>query len=128
MSNTNHYAGLHHVSLLVSDLSRARDFYLNILGLEQDLSRPEMAFPGIWLNIGEQQIHLISLDKTAAGAAENHPGRDAHCAISVKDIKKIEELLKEEGIDFQKSKSGRNAIFCRDPDGNAIEFIEQSQK
>lgn len=125
MPSINHYAGLHHVSLLVSDLSRSSDFYLRILGLEQDLSRPEMAFPGIWLNIGAQQIHLISLEKTAVGTGENHPGRDAHFAISVKNINKIEGALNREGIEFYMSKSGRKALFCRDPDGNAIEFIQQ---
>ena len=125
MSNSNLYTGVHHVSLLVSDLSRSSDFYLRVLGLEQDLSRPEMAFPGIWLNIGAQQIHLISLEKTAVGTGENHPGRDAHFAISIKDINKIELALKGGGIAFQMSKSGRKALFCRDPDGNAIEFIEQ---
>lgn len=124
----NHYAGLHHVSLLVSDLSRACDFYLRVLGLEQDCSRPDMAFPGIWLNIGPQQIHLICLDRTSAGSAADHPGRDAHFAISVKDINKIVEELKRGGIAFQMSKSGRKALFCRDPDGNAIEFIEQINK
>jgi len=127
MSN-HQYLGLHHVSLLVSDLSRSIDFYLRVLGLEQDHTRPDMAFPGIWLNIGPQQIHLICLDRTSAGSAADHPGRDAHFAISVKDINKIVEELKREGIAFQMSKSGRKALFCRDPDGNAIEFIEQINK
>ena len=125
MPSDNQYAGLHHVSLLVSDLPRARDFYLRVLGLEQDHTRPDMAFQGIWLNIGAQQIHLISLDKTAIGSGEEHPGRDAHFAISVININKIEQALKREGVEFQISKSGRKALFCRDPDGNAIEFIQQ---
>ena len=125
MPSDNQYAGLHHVSLLVSDLPRARDFYLRVLGLEQDHTRPDMAFQGIWLNIGAQQIHLISLDKTAIGSGEEHPGRDAHFAISVININKIEQALKREGVEFHISKSGRKALFCRDPDGNAIEFIQQ---
>lgn len=125
MSNDNVYAGLHHVSLLVSDLPRASDFYLRVLGLEQDHTRPDMAFQGIWLNIGAQQIHLINLEGTSIGSGEDHPGRDAHFAISVKNINNIVEILKREGIEFHISKSGRKALFCRDPDGNAIEFIQQ---
>ena len=125
MPSDNVYAGLHHVSLLVSDLSRASDFYLRVLGLEQDQTRPDMAFQGIWLNIGAQQIHLISLDKTSIGSGEDHPGRDAHFAISVKNINHIVETLKREGVEYYISKSGRKALFCRDPDGNAIEFIQQ---
>lgn len=124
MSSVNQYSGLHHVSLLVSDLPRASDFYLRVLGLEQDHSRPEMAFPGIWLNIGSQQIHLINLDKNIAGMGTEHPGRDVHFAISVNNINKIEQVLKREEVAFHMSKSGRKALFCRDPDGNALEFIE----
>ena len=125
MPSDNQYAGLHHVSLLVSDLSRSCDFYLRVLGLEQDHTRPDMAFQGIWLNIGAQQILLISLDKTSTGCAEGDPGRDAHFAISVRNINKIAEMLKREGVESHISKSGRKALFCRDPDGNAIEFIQQ---
>ena len=124
MSN-HQYLGLHHVSLLVSDLSRSIDFYLRVLGMEQDHARPDMAFPGIWLNLGGQQIHLINLNKTSTGSAAGHPGRDTHFAISVNDINNIIEVLKRENIAFHLSKSGRNAVFCRDPDGNAIEFIER---
>lgn len=125
MPSDNQYAGLHHVSLLVSDLARATDFYLRVLGLEQDHTRPDMAFPGIWLNIGAQQIHLISLGETSNGSAGDQPGRDAHFAISVQNINEIAKMLKREGIEFHISKSGRKALFCRDPDGNAIEFIQQ---
>ena len=121
----NHFTGLHHVSLLVSDLSRSSDFYLRVLGLEQDISRPDMAFPGIWLNIGKQQIHLINLDYASSEATAEHPGRDAHFAISVNDINKIEQKLDREGVPYTLSKSGRKALFFRDPDGNAIEIIEQ---
>lgn len=28
------------------------------------------------------------------------------------------------GIPYTRSRSGRTALFCRDPDGNALEFIE----
>lgn len=117
-------AGLHHVSLLVSDLQRASDFYLNVLRMERDTSRPEMAFPGMWLKIGSQQIHLLSLDKTATGTGTEHPGRDAHLALAVNDVNKVAEALTGAGVQYHMSKSGRRALFCRDPDGNGIEFVE----
>ncbi|MEJ2394231.1 MAG: VOC family protein, partial [Candidatus Thiodiazotropha sp.] len=50
---------LHHASLLVADTKRALDFYCGLLGLEVDPQRPDLGFPGAWLNIGEQQIHLL---------------------------------------------------------------------
>ena len=50
---------IHHVSLLVHDLDRSKNFYLDLLGLELDLSRPNKGFEGVWINVGHQQIHLI---------------------------------------------------------------------
>jgi len=124
MSSENLYAGLHHVSLLVTDLDRAADFYINLLGLEKDTSRPDMAFSGMWLKLGSQQIHLLSLGRKSSGTGAEHPGRDAHFAVAVDDIRKIEEILMREKIPYHMSKSGRQALFCRDPDGNGIEFVE----
>lgn len=124
MSKNDLISGIHHVSLLVEDLPRASNFYINILGLEKDTSRPDMAFSGMWLKIGTQQIHLLCLDKTASGTDAEHPGRDAHLALAVSSASKIEEILKLEDIPCYRSKSGRRALFCRDPDGNGIEFVE----
>jgi glyoxylase I family protein len=124
MSKNNLIAGLHHVSLLVADLQRASNFYINTLVLEIDASRPEMAFPGMWLKIGTQQIHLLCFDKTASGTGAEHPGRDAHFALAVSSVNRIEEILSAKGIPFHMSKSGRRALFCRDPDGNGLEFVE----
>ncbi len=115
---------LHHVSLLVTDLTRAGNFYINILGLEEDKSRPDMAFPGMWLKLGTQQIHLLSLGPVATGTGAEHPGRDAHFAVAVDNIRKIEKILIREAIPYHMSKSGRQALFCRDPDGNGFEFVE----
>ena len=53
-----------------------------------------------------------------------HGGRDHHIAFSVSSIEKIATLLDELHMPFTKSKSGRKALFCRDPDSNALEFIE----
>jgi glyoxylase I family protein len=124
MSISSKYLGLHHVSLLVTDLDRSCDFYMRVLGMEEDKSRPDMAFSGMWLMVGKQQIHLLSLDKAASGTAAEHPGLDAHFALSVADIKIIADILTQEGVQFHNSKSGRKALFCRDPDGNGIEFVE----
>jgi len=35
-----------------------------------------------------------------------------------------QDALKKAGIVYTMSISGRRALFCRDPDGNAIEIIE----
>ena len=114
-----------HSSLLVQDTDRSITFYRDALGLEVDYSRPDLGFPGAWLNVGDQQIHLLELpNPDSAEGRPEHGGRDRHTAMQVTDIDKLQSRLEAAGIAFTRSKSGRKAIFTRDPDGNALEFVE----
>ncbi|MDR3393079.1 MAG: VOC family protein [Sulfuriferula sp.] len=115
---------IHHISLLVADLARARDFYEGILGLQANSARPVMSFEGVWYDIGAAQIHLMRLPDPGAGLVQPaHGGRDRHAAFVVNDMNELQLRLKEADISFTLSQSGRSALFCRDPDGNALEFI-----
>ena len=114
----------HHVSLLISDTERSLGFYRDLLGLEV-IERPELGFPGAWLAIGDKQLHLLTLPNPDAEAVRpEHVGRDRHLALAVSGLEELEQCLVQSGIPFTRSKSGRKAIFCRDPDGNGIELIE----
>ena len=116
---------VHHVSLLVSDTRRALAFYTGLLGLTLDESRPELAYPGAWLKIGNAQIHLLELPDPLRGTPlPEHGGRDRHVALGVTGLDDIQEALDRAGVPFTPSRSGRRAVFCRDPDGNAIELVE----
>lgn len=113
-----------HSSLMVSDLERSRKFYEGILGLEPSNLRPKMSFDGVWYEIGPQQIHLLALASPEFGLPKpEHGGRDRHVALGVEDIQAIRHDLDAAGISYTLSQSGRPALFCRDPDGNAIELI-----
>lgn len=114
-----------HASLLVADTGRSLAFYCDVLGFEPDAGRPELGYPGAWLQVGSQQVHLLELpnpDATAARPA--HGGRDRHIAFAVSGLDEMAAALERHGIAFTRSRSGRQALFCRDPDGNALEFIE----
>ena len=118
---------IHHVSVLVADTEKALDFYCGLLGLEQVNNRPDLGFPGAWVTIGDQQIHILELenpDPTEGRPA--HGGRDRHLAILVDDLSEIEQGLEVRQMPFTRSKSGRKAIFCRDPDANGVEVIEKA--
>jgi len=54
-----------------------------------------------------------------------HGGRDRHVALLVDDLDGMAAQLSEHGVPFTRSHSGRKALFCRDPDGNAVELIDQ---
>ncbi len=119
-------SGLHHVSLLVEDTRRALDFYQGILGLEPSDGRPDLGYPGAWLELGgRQQIHLLQLpDPDPRQGRPEHGGRDRHIAFLVRDLDALQAILEAAGVAYTLSRSGRRALFCRDPDGNALEFIE----
>ena len=122
------FLALHHVSVLVSDTERALLFYRDLLGLSLDESRPALDFPGAWLVVGDQQIHLIEIPQhMPAGPVIAHGGRDRHFALLVSDLEPVRCRLEAGGVDYTLSRSGRRALFCRDPDGNAIELVERPE-
>ena len=115
---------LHHVSLIVADTARSLTFYRDLLGLEVAANRPDLGYPGAWLQLDEAQIHLLELpnpdplDKRPA-----HGGRDRHLALQVDDFDVLKQRLEQHKVAFTLSRSGRQALFCRDPDQNAVEII-----
>jgi glyoxylase I family protein len=117
---------LNHASLIVADLGISLMFYCDILGLQQ-VERPDLGFPGAWFQIGAQQIHLLELENPdpITGRPE-HGGRDRHVALNALALAPVQDALNKAGIAYTMSKSGRRALFCRDPDGNAVEIIEQT--
>lgn len=117
--------GILHASFLTSDLAESRAFYEGILGLRPDTNRPAMSYDGSWYNVApNQQIHLLLLPNPEVGLQRPvHGGRDRHVALAVSDLAKLIERLNQAGVAYTLSSSGRRALFCRDPDGNALEFI-----
>ncbi|AFJ01856.1 putative dioxygenase of extradiol dioxygenase family [Methylophaga frappieri] len=115
-----------HASFLVSDIKASLAFYCNVLGIQQNHNRPDFWFEGAWLDLGDgQQLHLMVLPNP--DPRENRPehgGRDRHVALVVSDLEALASRFDEAGVAYSRSKSGRAAFFCRDPDGNALEFAE----
>ena len=119
------FLAIQHVSVIVSDTQQALQFYRDVLGLPQYLPRPDLGYPGAWLTVGAQQIHLLELpNPDPVTGRPAHGGRDRHCALTLRDLDALRQRLEEAGIPYTMSKSGRRALFCRDPDNNALEFIE----
>ncbi len=112
-----------HTGLIISDLARSKAFYEGLLGLSPSDKRPNLSFEGVWYNIGNNQIHLMVVPDPYKDATKPpHGGRDIHLALAVDDVEAVRATLETAGVPFTMSMSGRAALFCRDPDGNALEF------
>jgi len=112
-----------HAGLIVSDLEKSRAFYEGVIGLTPNPARPDFGFPGVWYDIGRNQVHLMVVPNPYADVIHpEHGGRDNHVAFSVEDVEAVRVELDKAGVAYSMSKSGRAALFCRDPDGNALEF------
>jgi len=114
----------HHAAVRVTDVERARNFYINVLGFKQ-IPRPDVPSPGAWLSLGNAQVHLIH---GPANRAEAEPGMATkpHIAIVIDDFSNAGAELEKHGIKHKVmigSVAG-SVIVLQDPDGNAIELRE----
>jgi catechol 2,3-dioxygenase-like lactoylglutathione lyase family enzyme len=119
----------HHVSLVASDLARARRFYEDVLGF-QEIPRPDFGFPGIWYGVGEIEVHLIV---PPAGAETGTPPDRlspiaGHAAFQIDDYDAAEAHLRAHGVAFLGLGRQVGQLFLRDPDGNQIELIVPRQR
>lgn len=99
----------------------ARKFYCGILQLKE-ISKPEslLGRGGFWVLVGDQQLHIGTEDGV------NRLRSKAHLAYEVKDLKAIERILLENGIEILDSIPipGYKRFEFRDPFGNRVECIE----
>lgn len=119
------YKSLHHVSLTVTNLERAKDFYGNVLCLNE-ISRPDFDFSGAWYEIKGQQLHLI-VDPSSQTIRQDKSlsSREGHFALRVENYYDALTWLKQNEVEILEKpygKSGFAQIFCADPDGNLIEL------
>lgn len=107
---------VHHVALNVADLDEALAFYTGRLGLERRDDRPDLGFPGAWLDAGGEQLHLIE--------AEVPPARGQHFAVRVEDIAAAIAELRAAGVEVTDPIPIGTALqaFLHDPSGNQIEL------
>ncbi len=119
-----------HATLVVKDLARSRQFYVEALGM-REVARPAFSFAGLWFQAGATQIHLI-LEFAGSGPAGNllpesqRNSRTHHLAFAVEDAEAAVPRLKELGIPLlsgpKPRPDGYIQVFVTDPDGHVIEL------
>ncbi|MBT8445888.1 MAG: isochorismatase family protein [Gammaproteobacteria bacterium] len=110
---------VHHLLLMVSDLERTRDFYVDMLGFDQ--RKDAKPLPD-----GREFIAF----KQGLGITSGGPGDSRqmdHLAFEVRNVKALNTKLKEAGVPYERELGPGPyglAIYVRDPDGNILELFE----
>ena len=112
---------VHHVSVNVPDIESGVAFYTDTLGGTLRGDRPDLGIAGAWIDLGDQQLHLIE------APVPRNLGQ--HFAIRVGDLDSVVDELRSKGIDVADPVSvGNNRqTFIDDPAGNAVELHEVGQ-
>ena len=111
--------GIHHVSILVSDMEQAVAWYRDALGLKEVIRPSNFVTPVRWFELGEQQIHLIPNEVPDVVSPR-------HFALHVDDCAAARETLAARGVEIQETVpiAGAERFFIADPDGNNLEIIQ----
>ena len=118
---------LHHAEIIIprGKEDEARAFYCELLGL-QEISKPVQlrANGGIWLQLGENQVHLSIQDGYDPRTTK------AHLAYEVTDLALLGAKLKARGFELIPNESIPGYIRgnIRDPFGNRIEFLQRDSQ
>jgi catechol 2,3-dioxygenase-like lactoylglutathione lyase family enzyme len=104
------------ISVPVTDMERAKQFYGETLGLEQV---SDGGFPEYQLgeNISVYLLNMEGIGRTFTGP------HTAHIAIRVPDVAETRRELEAKGVEFEGDTldtSVCHMAFFRDPDGNAL--------
>jgi catechol 2,3-dioxygenase-like lactoylglutathione lyase family enzyme len=124
---------LHHVSVIVTDISRSLAFYQKLFGLTT-IERPPFKSVGAWLACGTLQVHLI-LHPPGSFRTGNIDGDDCHFAFRTDDFDGALATLTANGFredaaedDPMRVMVRRNGpagfpqLYLLDPDRNIIEI------
>jgi catechol 2,3-dioxygenase-like lactoylglutathione lyase family enzyme len=123
---------LDHAALLVRDIERSRQFYHDVLGMDE--------IPGlgtIWLSKGSAEIHLLQEpDERRVTPIGHHPddlarGHITHIALEVENLEEAQHHLKTHHIEIvcgprPRGNDGEQLYIC-DPDGYVIELFAQKK-
>ena len=128
---------LDHCSIRTTKLQETRDFFVDILGLE-DGERPDFPFPGAWLYTDSAAvIHLIGVDPDDPSGLQRYVGGEIrtealqgsgafdHIAFRANDPSVLIDRLKKTDHAYRERQvpnMGLFQIFVEDPNGITIEL------
>ena len=116
--------GVAHMAVFVSDLAKARAFYLDFLGLEESFTLPKAD--------GSVEIAFAKIDDHQWIELFNRPnageGQLNHVAIYTDSADAMRDYLFTQGVTVPdrvgKGRTGNKNFMIKDPDGHDVEIVE----
>lgn len=125
------FDSIHHVAIIASDYDKAKDFYVNKLGLKvkREVERKEREDFIIFLDVGDNIEIELFIEKNPPERVTRPEARGLrHLAFKVDDIYKSVEELTKRGIETEEIRTdplnGKHMTFFFDPDGLPLEIRE----
>ncbi len=127
---------LDHCAIRTGDLAATRDFFVDVLGLE-DGDRPPFPFPGHWLYCaGTPVVHLIGLNTDGSSGLVDYMGADRdtaltgtgavdHLAFLAEDLEGMRARIEGQGVESREREVpdlALHQIFVVDPNGITVEI------
>lgn len=116
--------GMWHIALQVRALEACERFYVDILGMRLEW-KPDA--DNVYLTGGRDNL---ALHRLAPGESATGVQRLDHIGFILQQPERVDEwfaYLQSHGVEMIKApkthRDGARSFYCRDPDGNALQFI-----
>lgn len=126
---------LHHVSLIVRDITASQSFFCEVLGMETVSPPANFKFKVAWVRRGQAELHLVQADDAVQAPGDKpvqpRPGRDAtfarHVCLQINSVEALQEQLRLHQVPIVAGPRPRGdgpvQTYVHDPDGHLIELV-----
>ena len=121
---------MHHVAIIVSDYRRAKEFYVEKLGLPvlRENFRPDRGDWKLDLKFGDSELEIFAIPGAPPRPSYPEALGLRHLAFRVEDVEEAVRFLAQRGIPCEPVRldafTGKKMTFFRDPDGLPLELHE----
>jgi catechol 2,3-dioxygenase-like lactoylglutathione lyase family enzyme len=119
--------GIDHVTIYVSDVSKSRWFYSEVLGLTTGC--PQYSGPEICFLVAPSNQRLLMKPVPSGTRGDAHQSWLAEVAFATDNISQMQQYLLAHGFQpgpIQNGSDGARFFGIRDPEGNPTAFVERS--
>ncbi len=116
--------GIAHIAFYVSDLAKAREFWIDFLGYQEcfNLKKPDGSVRIAFIKIDDSQYIELFTEKPRGNMMLNH------ISFYTEDAEAMRDYLAAKGVKVPekvgKGQTGNKNYNIVDPDGNIVEIVE----